>query len=161
AIGNDWNDVSIVQAPSTLYGFNIAVNAGHVADDFTVPPGRTYRLNAMRWPMYQPGSAATDPILSAFVRLWNGPPGMGGTIIAGNMTTNRLLATVFANAYRVLANRLDTQRAIKDVLIDMRWAPALGPGTYWVEVAAVGMTPFTGPFVVPVTPRRPTDNARQ
>jgi hypothetical protein len=47
------------------------------------------------------------------------------------------------------------------VLVDMTWAPLLSPGTYWLEVAAVGMTPYSGPFAVPQTPRRSTDNARQ
>jgi hypothetical protein len=43
----------------------------------------------------------------------------------------------------------------------MTWAPALAPGTYWIQIGTLGLNGFQGPLSNPIVPRRPSeDNSR-
>lgn len=158
---NGW-DISVRQTPGIEYGFPTQPQLRHQADDMTVPAGQVWQVQQMRWYLFQPNASEQEPLVSAFVRVWDGPPGAGGSIIAGDMTTNRLIGSQFADTYRVpQANPTECPRAVKQVSIDMTWLPNLTAGTYWFELASAGNLSFPGPLAVPTVPRNElTDNSR-
>ncbi len=165
-IGNGFGgaDTSAIETGYTSYGFNInhalVPNAFMIADDFTVPAGEVWDLSFAQWYAYQTGSSTTSTITSAKVVIWSGNPMSGGTPIAGDETTERLLTTYWSGVYRVSTNPLDTNRPVMENLIDLSFVPDLGPGTYWIAVGLNGSL-TSGPWSNPVVPARPTDNAIQ
>lgn len=156
-------DISEQEAPGTLLGAGVEVNTTRQADDFTVPAGQVWRIDDMRWYVFQPNSAPTDPIQRAFVQVWDGPPGAGGMRIAGDLTTNRLASSQFMGIYRVPGrDPRNCNFAIKRAIIDMTWMPDLSEGTYWLEVGMIGTPPFSGPLATLTVPRDvSTDNSRR
>ncbi|MFG0285880.1 MAG: GC-type dockerin domain-anchored protein [Phycisphaerales bacterium JB039] len=77
--------------------------------------------------------------------LWAGPPG-AGVPVAGDPTAPIALETAFANSYAVFPGALlDNSVPIKDVTLDMSWAPPLEPGVdYWLELF---FNPGSDPFI--------------
>ncbi len=161
--GCNSGDISVVESPSTIFGYNANLTSLHQADDFSVPAGQVWQVETMQWYLYQPNASPTEPIVKAVVQVWNGPPGAGGAIIAGDLVTNRLVGSAFANIYRVVdSDRLNCSRAVKRIDIDMSWLTNLSAGDYWIEVGTQGNPSFSGPFAPPTVPRnRTTDNSRQ
>lgn len=155
-------DLSLVEAPSTVFGYDTHVARFHQADDFKVPSGQTWQIDDLRWYVYQTDASPAEPVVAAYVRVWNGPPGAGGTIIGGDMTTNRLLASEFMSTYRAITgDQTSCRRAVKRITIDMSWLGQLPSGDYWIELGTEGNPSFAGPFAVPTVPRSPnTDNSR-
>jgi hypothetical protein len=164
ALGNGFGgaDTSVVENGYNTYGYSHAGAAGYrVADDFTVPAGATWTLSTLRWFAYQTGSTTSSTLTSINVQLWSGSPASGGTVIAGDLSTDRLLGASFANTYRVLPSALASNlRPIMACDVDMSWAPVLAPGNYYLEVQAAGSL-SSGPWVNPKVPRASTDNAVQ
>lgn len=161
--GCNGGDISTLESPGVVLGFDASRAIARQADDFTVPTGQTWRLDNMQWYLYQPASPPNEPINAGFARLWDGPPGAGGQVIAGDLTTNRLVGSEFMDIYRVTSsNPADCSRAVKRITLDMSWAPDLSGGTYWVELTTQGSPNFTGPFAPPTVPRSlNTDNSRR
>ena len=145
-----------------LLGLTAHPDAFHQADDFTVLAGESWTLAQARWYVYQSSAAPDEPLQAAFVRLWSGTPGAGGVVLAGDMATDRLVASSFAGTYRVAApNLVDCNRALKEVRVDLSWAPELAPGTYWIEFATTGHPALSKPACVLKTPGDPSmDNSR-
>lgn len=139
-IGVGFDGGSIAEAgPFDVLGHQADVQSFHVADDFKIGGEKPVLLDAVVWPVYEPGTKPTQAVKAAYVQILSGPPDEGGEPIAGDMETNRLLRTDFNDLYRVTAkNPLDPSNAIKDLVLDLSWAPALKPGTYWLRLAAVG-----------------------
>jgi hypothetical protein len=134
----------------TLYGFGHQISANNsVADDFTVPAGPGWTVTQMTFFGYQTGSTTTSTINDVRVQLWNGPPNAGGSVIWGDLTTNRLASTTFSNIYRTLDTApLDTNRPIMKVVATV--PTSLAPGTYWVQWQ-MGGTLASGPWAPPIT----------
>ena len=155
-------NVSIVESGYNTYGYNHSSSAGYrVADDFTVPAGATWTLTGMHWFAYQTGSTTSSTLTSVTVQLWSGSPAAGGTLLAGDSTTNRLGTAQFTNVYRVMSSALTSNlRPIMNCAVDMSWAPPLGPGTYFLDVQAAGSL-SSGPLGIPKVPRGLSDNALQ
>lgn len=152
-------DTSVIEAPGALFGSETHVSLTRQADDFNVPAGQVWTLDNLVWYLFQPDSATGDPINAAYIRIWNGVPGGGGAVIAGDMTTNRLTTSTFQNAYRVeISNLVDCRRAIKAATIDMTWAPPLPSGSYWIEIGTEGTLGFPGPLSNPIVPRDPENH---
>lgn len=160
--GCSGRDVSLVEPPSTVFGYDTQVSRFHQADDFKVPSGQTWQIDDMRWYVYQTDATPVEPITAAYVRVWDGPPGAGGSIIAGDMTTNRLLASEFMSTYRAIASDpTSCRRAVKRITVNLSWLGQLSAGTYWLELGTEGNPGFGGPFAAPTVPRDPsTDNSR-
>lgn len=156
------DDISVIEPPSTSGGFNTRVSEFRKADDFSVPTGQVWQILDARWYLHQTDSNPNEPITAAYVQVWDGPPGDGGTRIAGDMTTNRLIASEFMQIYRVTqANQTSCSRAVKRITVDMSWLRNLSAGSYWIELGAEGNPSFSGPFAIPTVPRNEaTDNAR-
>ncbi|MFZ2358384.1 MAG: S8 family serine peptidase [Anaerolineae bacterium] len=146
-------DASALQSALALstYGFGHAVSSGfRVADDFTVPAGPGWMVDSITFFAYQTGSTTTSTINAVNLRIWDGPPGQGGSnIVFGDTTTNRLSNTAFTNAYRVLDTALtgNTRPIMADTATVNTY---LAPGTYWVDWQTGG-TLGSGPWAPPVS----------
>ncbi len=167
AAGFGGADVSEVQPTFTSAGSTIAAATFLCGDDFVVPNGSKWDAASVSWFAYQTQTDGvpntTSTFTSAVVQIYDGNPLKGGRLVAGDTTTNRLIASNFANAYRIFnaAPLANSQRAIFENVIDLSWAADLEAGRYWVVVGLTGSV-ASGPFAVPVTPNRPaTDNAVQ
>ncbi len=160
-------DTSAIEATSTTFGIgtNFAANV-FVADDFTVTGGG-WDISTATFFLYQTiTSPAVNPltntITSVRVGVYNSVPTANDlTPDSGDFTTNRQTGAVFSNVFRVTPTTLtNDDRAIMAVTVDMSWLSDLAPGTYWLAWSTTGSTP-SGPWNVPVTPARSSDNARQ
>lgn len=163
-VGNGFGggDTSEIEATFNTFGYGHAISASiRVADDFTVPATKTWTLSDLRWAAYQTGSTTANTVNNVHVQIWNGSPAGGGTVIAGDLTTNRLVTGTFTNIYRVTATTLtNNTRPIMGLTVDMSWAPALPAGTYYIDVQCGG-TLASGPWAPPTVPALATDNAEQ
>ncbi|MCC7293675.1 MAG: hypothetical protein IT449_16580 [Phycisphaerales bacterium] len=155
-------DVNPIWPGETTFGNNTLAASFHQADDFVVPTGETWTLNTGSTWLYQTNASTSEPITDLFIQIWNGVPGAGGVVIAGDMTTDRLLLSAFSGTYRTTdADRLNTARAIKHVTFDLSFVPPLTEGSYWIEFASNGNTSFSGPWQPVRTPTRVgVDNGR-
>ena len=90
------------------------------------------------------GAPLEAPIEGLGAVLWAGAPGSGEVVAAAPPMTIAL-DTTLAGSYAVYAeNLLDDQAPVKDVTIDMTWAPPLEPGVdYWLELS---VNPGSDPF---------------
>jgi hypothetical protein len=149
---------SQIEAPSNVYGNNTLVGAFHQADDFTVPSGQTWDISQLTWYLYQTNAPVTEPLVDVFVQIWNGNPMLGGSLIAGDMTTDRLTSSTFSGVYRVSAIT-ECARAVKECKIDMTWLAPLGAGTYWIEIGSNGNVAYSGPWANHVVPRDGNENS--
>lgn len=122
----------------------------HLADDFTVPNGQIWYVQSVKVWVYRTSSVGLvwD---DAVVQVWDGDPTLGGTVVFGNYTTNRIAASTFDNSYRVTETTLAaTNRQLHEVEITI--GRLFKPGTYWVEwgVNLLG-TPTGTVFAPPIT----------
>lgn len=137
----------------TLFGWGVnAVAAGggfFMADDFTVPSDAIWSLDSVRFYSYQT-SATTLTLTGAFIRIWNGAPNAGGTVIWGDTTTNRMSSARLSTMYRVstTTGMANCDRRIQLVVANVN--AVLQPGTYWIEWGLTG-TSASGPWQPPVT----------
>jgi hypothetical protein len=133
----------------TTYGFGHAISAGYrMADDFTIPEGETWDISTITFFGYQTG-AATNPstFTSYVVQIWNGVPGVG-TVIWGDLTTNRLTSSVWSNVYRTLESTPHTTN--RPIFANTCAVPvSLPPGHYWLDWACSG-TLTSGPWAPPI-----------
>lgn len=156
--GSTWSEVQSdagnTTESNTVAGFSVFRNiAGTsnftMADDFTVGAGNTWTLQDAQFWAYRTGAAVggASPLTGAYVRIYNGAPNAGGTLVFGtagtDMTTtnpNLLTSSTFDNMYRVFNTTTPapgtapgTTRGIWKSTVDLTSAPALTSGTYWIE----------------------------
>jgi hypothetical protein len=147
------NPASAVQTAlsMTLYGFGAQLSANNsMADNFTVT-GAGWSINEMQFFTYQTNSGTTSTINDLRVQIWNGAPNGGGSVIWGDMTTNRMTSTSWTTIYRVLdTDLLNGARPVMRVVAQLGTPINLGPGTYWVQFQ-FGGTGASGPWAPPVT----------
>jgi hypothetical protein len=154
--------VSILQSPDTAFGSGCANNPFRLADDFTVPAGgwTIQRVDVFGYQTQTaPGGSTVSPFTTGTLRIWNGPPNAGGTIVFGDTTTNRQTTTGWSGVWRVLSTALtNQQRPIMRVSMD-NLNITLPAGTYWVDF---GIAPASGgAFCPPNTSTSATNNALQ
>jgi hypothetical protein len=147
--------LSVLQDTSlghSTYGYGNQISAGNrVADDFEVPVGETWLVQTITFFGYQTGSTTTSTFTTYYVQLWkNGPPDVG-TLVFGDLATNRLATSVFASSYRTLESSLPTYGTTRPIMASTCNVPiTLGPGQYWVDWTAAG-TLASGPWQPPVS----------
>jgi hypothetical protein len=144
-------------------GFSVTT-AVRLTDDFTVPAGQTWSVDAVTVYGYQSGATAVT-LNAATLQVWNAVPTVGGTPIFGNTTTNRLGTAGQSGAFRVSNTTLtDRTRSLQAARITLSPPLTLTAGTYWLDWNLAG-TGALGPFSSPVVPTlaapAPTGNARQ
>ena len=146
--GTTWSEVQNYIGVPTQSNTNAgsAGNAGAftLADNFTIPAGGSWNINKLSFYAYQTGSAPTpSPFTALFVQIHNANPALGATtIVFGDLTTNRLTASVDPLMYRVFntvapapGTAPGTTRKIWK--LEANIAVTLAPGTYWIEWATV------------------------
>ena len=144
-------DASVLETALTLtiYGFGAQVSATNsMADDFVVPaPG--WQVDEVMLFAYQTGSTTTSTITEVRVQIWDGDPTAGGTIIFGDLTTNRMTNTTWSNIYRSIDTApLASNRPIMANTASL--GVELTPGTYWIQFMFNG-TLSSGPWAPPIT----------
>lgn len=154
ATGPNGADESVVQRQAlglTSLAFDIQQSAPRsAADDFTVPTAGWQVDHVVFWG-YELSTGITPTLNQAFARFWQGRPGAGGSVLAGDMTTNRLQNVQFANLYRRFDNE-PANTTLRPVMRSVLSTPvSLNAGTYWVEVSANGSGNFSGPYAPFVT----------
>jgi hypothetical protein len=151
--GSGGADASALQTALTLtiYGFGAQISANNsVADDFTIV-GSDWAIDEIQFFTYQTGSTTTSTINDVRMQIWNGAPNGGGSVIYGDLTTNRLSSTSWTNMYRVLdTDLLNTQRPVMRVVVQFSPALVLSAGTYWLQWQ-YGGTLASGPWAPPVS----------
>lgn len=149
--GTGGADESILQGGLGMgtYGSGCQQTAGNsIADDVVVPSAWT--VNELDVFTYQTGSTTTSTITGAMVRVWNGDPSAGGTVIWGDLTTNVMTSTEWTNCYRNDDGPGgSTNRPIMKVTCDLGGL-ALAPGTYWIEWTLTGSL-SSGPWCPAIT----------
>ena len=140
------------------YGNNANQGAGYSqADDFVVPAGAGWDIAKITLYAYQSYAPVTGTITGCFLRIYSGAPNGGGTVVWGDLTTNRMTAQSFSDIYRVAAAGGGTDRAVIKVECNVS-SLHLASGTYWLEFQFTGNTSYTGPwvpFLVGTTPTPP------
>jgi hypothetical protein len=137
-------DESVIPAGGSSYGFGMNQGAGYsVADDFTV--GTNWTVNSITFQGYQTNSGNTSTFTGLYFRIYNGDPSAGGTVVFGDLTTNRMTSTNFSGIYRVNAPGEGTARPVMNIVCD-GLNISLAPGTYWIEWAATGSL-ASGPWI--------------
>ena len=140
------------------YGNNANQGAGYSqADDFVVPAGAGWDVTKLTLYAYQTYAPSTGSITGCFLRIYDGAPNGGGTVVWGDLTTNRMTAQTFSDIYRVAAAGGGTDRAVIKVECNVS-SLHLAPGTYWLEFQFTGSASYTGPwvpFLVGATPTPP------
>ena|GEM_PF-2176814 len=144
-------DASAINDPySTTYGMNASSTSNYsVADDFIFSGEST--IETVDFYVYQTSAPSTTSTITAvFVRIWDASPMEGGTIIWGDMTTNRMISTEYSNVNRTtLAALTNTDRRLMKVVADIDGL-TLQRGVYWIEMMFSGSL-ASGPWIPPVT----------
>ncbi len=131
----------------TIFGWGFQQNLGNwMADDFTNT--ETWNLDSIKFYAYQTG-ATTSTITGGYIQIWNGAPNAGGTVVWGDLTTNRMIRTGLTNMYRALITTpTDCTRRLQEVVCAVN--ASLPPGNYWVQFAVTGSA-ASGPWCLPIT----------
>lgn len=125
-------------------------NNNRIADDFTVSAAGGWDIDTITFYDYQTGSTTISPITHINLRIWNGKPGAGGSVIWGDTTTNRMTGTGWSGAYRVTedtSGNIDRPIMASMVAVGLH----LPQGTYWLDWQADGSATYTGPWAPPIT----------
>ncbi len=145
-------DASALQ---TTLGLN-TIGFGHqfatgnrMADDFTVTDAAGWQVDSITFFAYQTGSTTTSTLTGLYVQIWSGAPNAGGSVVWGDLTTNRLASTTWSNIYRVTDTTLtDTIRPIMASVATI--GTTLAPGTYWLDWMTDGSL-ASGPWAPPIS----------
>ncbi len=147
-------DVSALQVS---LGMN-TLGAGHqlslgysVADDFTVTDAAGWQIDTITFFAYQSNAPTTSTITGVYVQIWDAAPNAGGSVIWGDLTTNRLLTTGWSNIYRATDTNYTTtsNRPVMENVATI--GTTLAQGTYWVEWSTDGSASYSGPWAPPIT----------
>jgi len=154
--GADESALQSVSLGMNILGFGAQVlNGNSMADDFTIPAGEEWQIDTITSFAYQTGAGAPSTISGMFVRIYDGPPNAGGTVVwgddvAGGWVTNILSTSAWMNAYRV--TETSSGNADRAIMANVATIDTtLTEGTYWVEYIFDGSGSFSGPWGPPVT----------
>jgi len=120
------------------------------ADVFTIPTGATWIFDTVIVYGYQYGSSLSSPFTSGYLQIYNGTPGLGGTVVWGDTVTNVLSSTGFTGIYKVDTfssdnGLLSTKRPIMYLKLYLPVPPHLSAGTYWLAWSATGTSAANPP----------------
>ncbi len=139
------NDLGNTTESNTTAGFTVTEGTFRLADDFVVPAGQTWTLEAVEFYGYQTGaSAAATPFIGHTLQLWNGRPGdAGATVVFGDTTTNRLATSTNSTYFRIFNSSVPapgsapgTTRPIWRNRVTIDPPLSLTAGTYWLDWAS-------------------------
>lgn len=130
---------------------NSSGNTFTLADDFTVAAGTSWAIDSINVLAYVTDvGIGSSPITGVSLRIWSGTPGTAGaSVVWGDLTSNLMTSSTFANIYRSELDFPDLQRPLWD---QSAATPGLvlGEGTYWVEWLTMTSSTSVRAFGVPV-----------
>ena len=144
-------DGSVLQTALGLntYGFGHQISVGNrMADDFTITQPGSWQIDTIDFFAYQTGSSTTSTMNDVRLQIWNGDPSAGGSVVWGDLTTNRLATTAWTGAYRYSDTTPGTTRPIMTDTVTVN--TVLLPGTYWLDWETGG-TLSSGPWAPPIS----------
>jgi hypothetical protein len=123
-----------------------------MADDFTISGPSGWNIQQITFFAYQTNSPISpSPFTGVYYQIWNGSPDdPGSSIVFGDLTTNRLVSSIFTSIQRDSG----TSNCANNRYIFANTASAgvsLAPGTYWIEWMTDGNPSFSGPWAPPIT----------
>ncbi len=135
-------------APHMLYNGwnNTRAKSEWVADVFTVPADSTWVFDTVVVYEFKYGSSPSYTFLNCNLQVYNGAPGLGGSVIWGDTVTNVLCSTGFTGIYKVDVLPIDSsaggltgnKRPIMFLKLHLSPALRLTAGTYWLSWSASG-----------------------
>ena len=141
--GYRWSEIQNDTGNTTESNINIGPSctqtAFNLADDFTVPAGQTWSISKFSFYAFQL-NATTHPFDGLYFRIYNGPPNAGGTVIFGNLTTNRLSKSTDTKIYRIFNSLVPAPGSTPTTnhlifKVSSNVTLNLSAGTYWIEWA--------------------------
>jgi len=154
--GYSGEDASVLQTNLGLntYGFGNQFSYGYrMADDFTITDAGGWQVDQVVFYAYQTGTYGYPPVSTIngiYFQIWDGSPDdPGSTVVFGDLVTNRLAGTSWADMYRVVDyDMLNTQRP---PMANMANAGVVLPqGTYWLDWMTNG-SGASGPWAPPIS----------
>jgi|GEM_PF-804180 len=146
--GSDYSELQDASLGMGTYGIGCQISAENtLADDFEITGW--HNLAYITFYAYQTGSGPPSTITDVRFQIYDGDPSVGGEVIFGDLTTNRLLSTQWSNIWRVLESGPTENRPIMEVVADANCC-YLTTGTYWVEFQMEG-SGASGPWCSAVT----------
>ncbi len=154
--GDNGADISELQTDlgmNTLGFGNQIPNDNRLADDFVIPPeDGEWNITSITLFAYQTGTYSYPPVSTmndVRVQISDGPPWDGGTVVWGDLTTNRMSETGWTGIQRVTDTTTQgNQRPIMYLQCDVDIT--LESGTYYLEWM-LGGSGSSGPWYPPVT----------
>lgn len=149
--GTQWSEVQNngfeTTSSNTTAGFGCQLigttTNNRCADDFAIPPGETWTINAVIVFAYQTNYANTtvSPFVGGTLRIWRGfPEASGSTLVFGDTTTNRLTSSTNSNLYRIFNSLYPspgttpgTTRIIWQNTLSVSPSITLTAGHYWID----------------------------
>jgi len=129
-------------------GHSVSVTGGtHIADDFTLSSETL--VKSITFYVINYTGITTCAFDVARVQIWDGPPNAGGSIVFGDLVSNRLASCAFSNIYRdaeVFPGACDFPVMAVTATVNT----TLPAGTYWADFQ-VGVNAIPETYVVPVT----------
>ena len=136
------NDNGNTSESNASAGYSVHQGTFRLADDFVVPPGETWVLEAVEFHAYQTGTPPTpSPFTGYTLQVWNGRPGdAGAAVVFGDTTTNRLATSVNSTYFRIFNSAVPapgtlpgTTRTIWRNRVTINPPLQLTAGTYWLD----------------------------
>ncbi|MCH8558773.1 MAG: chitobiase/beta-hexosaminidase C-terminal domain-containing protein [Balneolia bacterium] len=149
--GADGADVSMLQESIGLnsFGLGVQVSANNRMATRMVLT-ETWELETFTYYVYQTGSDTDPTITAANLRIWDGEPGNGGSVIFGDTDTDVLGSVQFSGIYRTPESNLTNDlRPVMEAVLEVAELE-LEAGTYWVDVQFDGSL-ASGPWMPPVS----------
>jgi len=145
-------DESILDITETTNGFGCQWAADiRLSDEFVVPAGETWEIDTITLFGYQTDSGPPSSIIGAYIEIYDGDPEFG-TLVYGDLFTNKLTSSSWINCYRVNqdGSGTNTQRPIMANVCEFTPVITLTEGTYWLcwQLDGVGSS---GPWNPPIT----------
>lgn len=149
--GADESQVQNASLAMSTIGFGHQFALGNsIADDFTVTDATGWQIDTITFFAYQTGSTTTSTITGVYVQIWDGDPSAGGSVVWGDLTTNRLIFTEWSNTYRV--NETSSGTTNRPIMANVAAiGTILAQGTYWVQWTTDGSPSLPGPWAPPIT----------
>jgi hypothetical protein len=139
-----------------------------VADVFTVPADSTWVFDTVIIYEIKYNTSPSYTFLNCNLQIYSGTPGLGGSVIWGDTSTNLISSTGFTGIYKVdtltsNGGLMNVKRPIMFLKLYLSPAPRLTAGTYWLSWSAAGPgtnTTFVPQKVLPGRVNPPGQTAR-
>lgn len=130
-------------------GGNVNRGSFHRADDFEVGPDG-WILDEVVTFAYQTNAGPPSTLTGISMQIWDASPAAGGSVIWGDMTTDRFVSTDFSGAYRDSETSAGSSARPIMEIVGSFGGLVLPQGTYWLEVGITGSA-ASGPWMPAVT----------